>query len=123
HADNLIPTEPADAKQETGKNQISFSVPGTASKARTPLAEPIFIIESDKIQPTSLELYKFDVKSGRREVTMSQKRTRGGPRPIRLSVPKLEGKLYKVEVDEQIENGQYGISPNSSNVVFCFEVY
>ena len=88
-----------------------------------PLAEPIFIIEADKIQPSSLELYKFEVKNGHREVTMVQRRTRGGPKPLRLTVTKLDGKLYRVEADEQLENGQYGISPNTSNSVFCFEVY
>ena len=25
--------------------------------------------------------------------------------------------------DQEIENGQYAISPNGSNTVFCFEVY
>jgi hypothetical protein len=123
HADNLIPVEIEEAKQETKKSEVQASVNGTTSPTRTPLAEPIFILEAEKIQPTSLELYKFDTKNGRREVTLSQKRTRGGPRPLRLSVTKLEGKLYKIEVDEQIENGQYGISPNGSNLVFCFEVY
>jgi hypothetical protein len=123
HADNLVPTEVADAKQDSKKNEIQFTVNGTASTARTPLAEPIFIIESDKIQAQSLELYKFEVKNGHREVTMVQKRTRGGPRPLRLTVTRLEGKLYKIEADEIIENGEYGLSPNGSNTVFCFEVY
>jgi len=123
HADNLVATEIAEAKQEPSKNQIQFSVNGTNSSARTPLAEPIFIIESDKIQPSSLELYKFDVKSGHREVTMAQRRTRGGPRALRVTVTKLEGKLYRLEADEELENGQYSLSPNGSNTVFCFEVY
>lgn len=123
HADNLIPTEVTEAKQESKKNEIMFTVPGTSSPARTPLAEPIFIIEADKIQAQSLELYKMEVKNGRREVTMTQKRTRGGPRPVRVSVSRLDGKLYKIEADEAIENGEYALSPNGSNIVFCFEVY
>jgi hypothetical protein len=123
HADNLVPTEVTEAKQDSKKNEIQFTVAGTASSARTPLAEPIFIIESEKIQPQSLELYKFEVKNGHREVTMVQRRTRGGPRPLRLTVTRLDGKLYKIEADEEIENGQYGLSPNGSNTVFCFEVF
>ncbi|HWZ33910.1 MAG TPA: hypothetical protein VNX18_21370 [Bryobacteraceae bacterium] len=123
HADNLVPTEVTEAKQDSKKNEIQFTVAGTGSSARTPLAEPIFIIESEKIQPQSLELYKFEVKNGHREVTMVQRRTRGGPRPLRLTVTRLDGKLYKIEADEEIENGQYGLSPNGSNTVFCFEVY
>jgi hypothetical protein len=123
HADNLVPTEIAEAKQDSNKNQMTFSIQGTTSAARTPLAEPIFIIEADKISPDRLELYKMDVKNGRREVTMSQKRTRGGPRPLRLSVTRLEKGLYRIEASETLENGQYSISPNDSNHVFCFEVY
>jgi len=87
------------------------------------MAEPIFVIESDKIQPQSLELYKLDVKNGHREVTMAVKRTRGGPKPLRLSVTRLDKGLYRVEADQEIENGQYAISPNGSDTVFCFEVY
>src|SRR5215813_4171422 len=61
HADNLIPTEAGEAKEE-GKNANTYVIAGASSSARTPLAEPIFIIQSDKIQPDSLELYKLDVK-------------------------------------------------------------
>ena len=118
HADNLVPTEQAEARQE----KMTFIVQGANSPARTPLAEPIFIIEADKIQPQGLELYKMDVKGGKREVTIQQKRTRGS-KVLRLSVTPLDGKLYKIEADEELENGQYAISPNGSNTVFCFEIY
>ena len=125
HADNLVPTETATAKEAgSKKNESQFTVEGTsAGNAKTPLAEPIFIMESDKIRPQSLELYRFEVKNGHREVTMVQRRTRGGPRPLRLTVTPLEGKLYRIEADEELENGQYALSPNGSNTVFCFEVY
>src|SRR6266446_9438379 len=106
HADNLVPTEVAEAKQESRKNDISFTIAGSNSPARTPLAEPIFIMEADKISPERLELYRVDVKNGHREVTMSQKRTRGGPRPLRLSVTRLDKGLYRIEASETLENGQ-----------------
>jgi hypothetical protein len=122
HADTLIPTEVAEAKQETKKNDITYTISGANSSARSPLAEPIFIIDSDKIQPSTLELYKMEVKSGHREVTTALRRTRGN-KPLRLSVTRLDRGLYRVEVDQEIENGQYAISPNGSNTVFCFEVY
>src|SRR3954467_3280681 len=64
HADTLIPTEAVDAKDEGGL----YTLPGASSTARTPLAEPIFLIESDKILPERLELYRWDVKGGRREL-------------------------------------------------------
>jgi len=124
HADNLVPTEVVEATQAGGKrNELTYTIPGPAAPARTPLAEPIFLIESDKILPQSLELYKAEVKSGHREVNMVQRRVRGGPRALRLTVTKLDGKLYKIEADEELENGQYTLSPQGSNTVFCFEVY
>ena len=123
HADNLVPTEVAEAKQESKKNETTYTIAGASSSARTPLAEPIFMIDSDKILPERLELYRMEVKSGHREVSMTQKRTRGGPRPLRLSVTRLDRGLYRLEASETLENGEYSLSPNDSNRVFCFEVY
>lgn len=123
HADNLIPLETADAKQESKKDEVTFIVSGASSPARTPLAEPIFLIESDKIQAEHLELYRMDVKNGRREVSMSKSRRRTGGKALRVTVTPLGGSLYRLEASEVLENGEYSLSPNDSNVVFCFEVY
>jgi hypothetical protein len=122
HADNLVPTEAADAHQEGKKDEPVYTIPGASSPARTPLAEPIFLVQVDQLLPERLELYKLDVKNGHREVVMSKKR-RGGARPLHLSVTKLDGKLYRVEVDETLDDGEYSISPSNSDRVFCFEVY
>ncbi len=43
--------------------------------------------------------------------------------PVRLNVTQLDGTLYKLEVDEILENGEYSLSPADSNRVFCFAVY
>ena len=124
HADTLVPTEAAESKQESSKkNDAVYSIAGTGGSAKTPLAEPIFLMESEKIQPQTLELYRVEVKGGRREVNVVQRKTRGGPKPLRLTVTKLDGRLYRIEADEELENGQYALSPNGSNTVFCFEVY
>jgi hypothetical protein len=119
HADNLIPTEAVDAKDEGGV----YTVPGAASSARTPLAEPIFLIESDKVLPEKLELYRWEVKGGRRELATGKGKRKGSARPLHLSVNKVDGRLYRVEASEPLENGEYSLSPNDSNKVFCFEVY
>lgn len=119
HADNLVPTEALEAKDESGV----YTVPGAGSPARTPLAEPIFLIESDKLLPERLELYRWEVKGGHRELATSKGKKKGGGRPLHLSVTKVDGKLYRVEASELLENGQYSLSPNDSNKVFCFEVY
>ena len=119
HADNLIPTEAVDAKDEGGV----YTVPGASSSARTPLAEPIFLIESDKVLPERLELYRWEVKGGRRELATGKGKRKGSARPLHLSVNKVDGRLYRVEASEPLENGEYSLSPNDSNKVFCFQVY
>src|SRR5262249_35583644 len=118
HADKLVPLETAEAKQESKKDEVTFTVAGASSPARTPLAEPIFILQSDKIQADRLELYRMEVKNGRREVSMPKSRRRGGARPLRMSVSKLDGSLYRIEASEVLENGEYSISPSDSNAVF-----
>src|ERR1700690_4600835 len=64
HADNLIPTEAAEAKEESKKDETTYTMPGVSSPARTPMAEPIFIIESDRVLPDRLELYRWGGKNG-----------------------------------------------------------
>jgi hypothetical protein len=121
HGSSLIPTEMTEAQQE-GKNNDTFSVSGAASSARTPLAEPIFLLRSEKIKPDALELYRFEVKNGRRQLTLSRKRSdKSGP--FHLSITKLDKDLYRVEADEALENGEYSLSPSGSNAAFCFQVY
>ena len=123
HADNLIETEVMEAKQEDRGKETLASVPGTSSPVRTPLAEPIFLIDAQKIVPEKLELYKFEVRRDRREVVFPKKQSRDAPRPIRLTIKLLEGKLYRIEANETLENGEYALSPDGSDQVFAFQVY
>jgi len=98
-------------------------VPGPAAKARTPLAEPVFIIRTDKLVPEKLSAFKMEVKNGNREVVVSQKKQKTPPKPIYLNATRLGDNLWKVEVDQNLENGQYTLSPDGSNQTFSFEVY
>ena len=67
HAAALVPTEVVEAKEEgTKKDETTYVIDGAASSAKTPLAEPIFLFESDKINPERLELYRLEVKNGTR---------------------------------------------------------
>ena len=122
HASNLIPTETTEAQQEGKKDESTFSISGAASSVRTPLAEPIFLLRSDKIRADSLELYRFEVKGGRRQLTLSKKRSEKSG-PFHLSITKLDKDLYRVEADEPLENGEYSLSPSGSNAAFCFQIY
>ena len=123
HADNLIATEAGEAREDRkGKSDSTYTIPGAASSARTPLAEPVFLFQSDKIAPESLQLFRLEVKGGSREVVIGKKKS---GHPLHLSVKPLGGRLYRIEVNEGLglENGEYSLSPESSNTVFCFAVY
>ena len=123
-ADNLIPTEAATAEEQKGKKGESvFVVPGAASKARTPLASPIFLVKVKDLAAEKLQLYKLDVKNGHREITFSNKKNAKGPQPIRLDVKRVGDGLFRLEAGESLGNGQYSITPAGANDVFCFEIY
>jgi hypothetical protein len=122
HADNLVSTEVLMAKEDKRKgDDIAYVMPGAVSPARTPLASPILLFQAEKLQPERLSLFKLDVKNGQREVVMSRKRP---GKPLRISVnPLTRERLYRIEVEQSLENGEYSLSPEGSNIVFCFSVY
>jgi hypothetical protein len=122
HASNLVETETTEAKEESRKNDTIYSVPGASSPARTPLAEPIFLLRAEKLQPEKLELYRLETKDGRREIVIPERADRR-PRPYPLSITRLGEGLYRIEASATLENGQYSITPAGSNQVFLFEVY
>ena len=122
HATNLVATEVSEAKEEKGKkDEVTYAIPGATSSARTPLASPIFLLQSEKLTAQSLALYKLESRNGRREITASSKKPM---QPIRVEVTRLDGSgLYRLEVVESLEPGEYSLSPEGSNQVFCFQVY
>ncbi len=122
HADNLVPTESAEAQQEDRKGDVTYTIAGANSTARTPLSSPAFLILTDQVQAEKLQLFKLQSKGGQREVLI-RRRKKLVARPIRLNITPLGENLYKIEVDEILENGEYSLSPSDSNLVFCFQVY
>ena len=120
HAENLVPTEAVEAKEEKKKDDILYIVEGANSSAKTPLASPIFLLQADKLVPARLQLYKLDSKSGRREILFSPKHP---PKAIRVDITRLATDLYRIEVNESLEPGEYSLSPEGSNQVFCFQVF
>jgi hypothetical protein len=122
HAENLLPTESTEARQEDRKNEVVYVISGASSSARTPLASPVLLMLADQIQPEKLQLYKLDSKGGQREVLFSRKKKLVA-RPIRLNVSRVDESLYRLEVDEMLQNGEYSLTPEGSNQVFCFQVY
>ena len=122
HADNLLPTESTEAKEEDRKNEVIYIIAGASSTARTPLSSPVLLILADQVQPEKLQLYKLESKGGQREVLFTRKKKQIA-RSIRLDVTRVDENLYRIKVDETLENGEYSLTPEGSNQVFCFQVY
>ena len=122
HADNLVPTESLEAKQETHKGDVVYVVAGANSSARTPLSSPAFLMATEQLQADRLQLFELQSKGGQREVLFTRKKKLVA-RPIRLNVTKLDENLFKLEVDEILPNGEYSLTPADSNQVFCFQIY
>lgn len=123
HADNLIEPESAVATSEQRKDATVAILNGATSSVKTPLAEPVFIIKTEKFQPDKFEAYKLEVKNGKREVVISHKKSRNVQRPVYLAVTRLDDRLYRIEVDEPLENGEYTLSPEGSDATFSFSIY
>jgi hypothetical protein len=122
HADNLVPTEAREAREEKGKKeQLTYIVAGAASTAKTPLASPIFLVQTQELDANKLQLYKLDVKNGQREITFSKKKQ---PAAIIVNATQVAaGGLYRVEVEQTLQPGEYVLTPEGSNKVFCFAVF
>jgi hypothetical protein len=122
HAENLVPTEVLEAKEEKGKkDDVTYVIAEAASSARTPLASPIFLMQFDKLAAARLSLYKLESRNGRREIVFSPKKQ---PKAIGVEFTHLNNdKLYRLEVEESLDPGEYAFSPDGSNRVFCFQVY
>ncbi len=125
HAANLVETELLEASEEKRKEDTAYVVNGAASPAKTPLAEPIFLMESKRIIPDKLQLYRLEIKNGRREIVFppANKRRKDAPRPLHLSVKRLSDGIYRLEANEYLPNGEYALTPEGSNQVFLFQVY
>lgn len=123
HANKLVPTDIGEAKDESAKNDTIYTLAGAASTARTPLTEPSFIVKVDKLNVQQMQLYRMEAKGGRRVLTLPKNPKKNSPRSLRLSLDPLSSGLYKLEVQEPLDAGEYCLSPSGTNSVFCFAVY
>lgn len=116
-AQRLTEIEVGKAREEKKKDGTLVVVVGAASTARTPLPEPILILDARKIAPERLELFLFEVKDGNREVSLP------ATQPLHLRVTPLKEHLYKIEPSEMLEAGEYALRSGADNQIFCFQVY
>jgi hypothetical protein len=121
HADSLVSTEVAEAKQTEQKDGTLFTIAGANSPVKTPLASPIFVIHSDKLPAEKLQLFPLESKGRQREITFYRKKK--NPESYTFTIKSLGNNVYRLEVNESLPNGEYSISPADSNLAFCFAVY
>lgn len=127
-ADNLIETEVSTARKHTARQEVTYIIPGDRSKARTPVASPILIVETENPPSVSgwdaeaLRLFRLQVKNGHREIGFDYK-GKSGTVPLRADIMRISTNLYRIEVVDGLVPGEYALSPDGSNQVFCFEVF
>ncbi|MBI4890347.1 MAG: hypothetical protein HY821_06955 [Acidobacteria bacterium] len=125
HVGKLIEAETLTATESQTKDGSLYTISGAASSVRTPVPEPIFLFQSDKVNPDKLTLFKMESRGGSRTLLLpaAGKRKKDGPRPLFVLVSPLAPGLFKVEVNEILADGEYCMSPEGSNQVFCFTAY
>ncbi len=123
HATSLVETDSGEAQESKSKNDTVYTVPGTAAKARTPLAEPIFLMNVDKLSAEKFSCYRMETKGGSRQLVLPLKPGKNSPKPLRMNVTRVNDNLYRIELSETLANGEYTLSPEGSNQVFSFSVY
>lgn len=123
HAQTLLETDPGEAQMTTEKKDTVYTVAGATSKARTPVPEPIFLLRSERLNADRLSLYKMTVDKGNRVIRFPERPGKNTPKPVFLMVTPLDKGLFRVEVNEPIADGEYCLTPEGENTVFCFTTY
>lgn len=107
-------------KEEKRNDYVLYTAPGESSPAKTPLALPIFLLKAEKLNPESLPMYRLEPKEGRREITLAGKKNAGA---IHVLVTRLTTNgLFRLEVTDGLDSGQYFLSLNGTNRGFCFTI-
>jgi hypothetical protein len=122
HASSLVQTEVVRPMPKDSGDSTTWSIPGASSLARTPLALPIMTIDAAAIAPEKLQMYQFQQNGSRRELTLKKKGA-SEAEPILIMVSNISGSLYRVEVVNEVPNGEYGLTVPGSNQFFCFSVF
>lgn len=123
HGDHLLETDQAEATQSEEKKRTVYTTAGATATARTPLAEPIFLIRPEKIKPEQLSLYRMKIEKGNRQIAFHAKPDKDDPKPVPLLFHTRKDGSVIVEANQYLENGEYCLSPTGANTVFCFQVY
>lgn len=122
--DKLIEVESAMAQESSAKNSTTYTVSGESSNVRSPVPEPVFLFQAEKLNPERLSLFRMNPAGGKRSLTIpTGKKPKNAPVPVYFLTTPLDGGLFRIEVNEYIPPGEYCFSPDGSNQVFCFTTY
>jgi hypothetical protein len=110
------------AVEGKSKDGSLYSLPGASSPVKTPLPEPIMVFQAGKLNPERMSLFRMEVKNGQRTLLLPEvgKRKKDSSRPLFMLVTAMDKGLFKIEVNEFLPDGEYCLSPDGSNQVFCF---
>lgn len=87
---------------------------------KTPLASPIFIFKAGELNPVAFQVLPLTVVNGQRETSVPAAKN---TQIFTLTVKKLAGNSYRLEVNESLPAGEYAMVPGASHRAFCFAVY
>lgn len=119
-AGNLVETELGMAEPHDEGAAVVYVIPGANSTAKTTLTSPSFIIDTSQIPPESLQLYRVESTGGHRQISFPK---RGKPpSPVPMVITRLGGSLFKLDPANDLPKGEYSLTPQGSNAVFCFAV-
>lgn len=122
HATSLMEIEVNQAGQEETKKETIFHVPGTNSTARTPLGFPEFLFAPESIDPRTLQLFEMTPGKGRREILYrKKKKILAQPLILEVQDTEMDG-VVKIRVKSPLRPGEYCLTPDGTNDVFCFAV-
>lgn len=122
HGSQLVELDRAAATMEESKNQVRYWIPGAAAAAKTPLAAPDFLFDSGEVDPRDLELYRFEVVKGRRELLYRRKK-KVVAEPYFLNLEGVEERVVRIRINASLQPGEYGITPRGQDSVYTFSVF
>ncbi len=122
HGGDIRELEQVDATEEAAKNQSLYWIAGPAAAARTPLAAPEFLFDSQQIDPRDLSLFRFETKNGRREL-LYRKKKKVVAKPYFLNLEGVAGHVVRIRINASLAPGEYGLTPDGRNIVFTFAVF
>jgi hypothetical protein len=119
HAQSLVETEAVEVKEEKQASDTLYTIAGESSPSKTPLPLPIFLLRAEKIDPLQLQMYRLTSAEGHRRISASGKKSAD---PIHVSVVRVLPGLFRLEVSDSLDPGEYMLSVGGSNQAFCFGV-